>query len=159
MLIPVLLAMVLTSPDVHDGATVPKKHVWNADGCGGDNVAPHLRWDRAPHGTRTLALSVVDPDAPKPGGWVHWLVFGIPGDTRKLDRFHPRHVVDAKNDFGTVGWGGPCPPPGPTHHYVFQLDALDIAPNFTPSTTLEQYRARVRGHVIASVRMVPVYKR
>jgi len=158
-MLPLVLALTLTSPDVHDGTPVPKPYVWNRDGCGGANRAPRLRWDRAPRRTRAFALTVVDPDAPKPGGWVHWLVFGISGETRKLDGARPLGVVEGKNDFGTLGWGGPCPPPGPAHHYVFTLDALDFAPALGAATTLEAYRARVRGHVLASARMTPVYKR
>lgn len=158
-MLPLILALTLTSPDVRDGAPLLKPYVWNRDGCDGANLAPRLRWDRAPRATRAFALTVVDPDAPKPGGWVHWLVFGISGETRKLDRVRPLHVVEGKNDFGTPGWGGPCPPPGPAHHYVFTLDALDFAPALGAATTLEAYRARVRGHVLASARMTPVYKR
>src|SRR5947209_15816159 len=128
-----LLALTLWSSDVRDGAPVPQRHVWNAGGCTGANVAPALRWSGAPRGTRSFALTVVDPDAPKPGGWVHWLVFNISGETRKLGAVHARGITEGKNDFGTLGWGGPCPPPGQLHHYVFQLDALDVAPRFAAS--------------------------
>jgi Raf kinase inhibitor-like YbhB/YbcL family protein len=158
-MLPLLLALALTSPDLKDGAPVPNAFVWNKDGCTGENRAPRLRWDRAPRGTRAFALTVVDDDAPKPGGWVHWLVFNIPGDTRKLDRVRAAHVVEGKNDFGTLGWGGPCPPPGSAHHYTFTLDALDVAPRFGTRTTLDAYRAAVKGHVRASARLVPVYER
>ncbi|HZW52864.1 MAG TPA: YbhB/YbcL family Raf kinase inhibitor-like protein [Candidatus Elarobacter sp.] len=158
-MLPLFLALALTSPDLKDGAPVPGAFVWNRDGCNGENRTPALRWDRPPRGTRAFALTVVDHDAPKPGGWVHWLVFGIPGDTRKLERLRAARVVEGKNDFGTLGWGGPCPPPGQLHHYTFALDALDFAPHFGASTTYDAYRAAVKGHVLASARMVPVYKR
>lgn len=159
MLLPMLLALSLSSPDVKSGAPIRKAFVWNKNGCEGMNRTPRLRWSAPPRGTHVFDLTVIDHDAPKPGGWVHWLVFGISGETRKLDRVRPLHVVEGKNDFGTLGWGGPCPPPGPAHHYVFTLDALDFAPALGAATTLEAYRARVRGHVLASARMTPVYKR
>src|ERR1035437_6526046 len=159
LMVPALLALTLTSPDFKDGATVPKVFVWNKNGCAGDNRTPRLRWDAPPRGTRAFALTVVDRDAPKPGGWVHWLAFDIPANARALGRFEPRTAVDGRNDFGTIGWGGPWPPAGPVHHYTFTLDALDIAPHFDARTSYDAYRARIEGHVVGSATIVPMYKR
>ena len=137
-----LLALTLTSPDLTAGARVPAAFVWSRDGCSGANRTPRLRWSAPPPGTRSFALTVIDPDAPKPGGWVHWRVEGIPAAARGLGSALPRGAVVAKNDFGTTGWGGPCPPPGPLHHYVFTLRALDG-----------------QGRVLAGAVMTPVYQR
>jgi len=30
------------------------------------------------------------------------------------------------NDYGYPGWGGPWPPPGPAHHYVFTVFAVGV---------------------------------
>ena len=158
MLIPVLLALVLTGGDVKDGAPIPQRYAWNKDGCTGKNMQPDVGWSGVPRGTKSLALTVVDYDAPKPGGWVHLLVLGMRPTSLGL-RHRAQPAVDARNDFGELGWGGPCPPPGQLHHYTFTLDALDVAPAFAFHTTLAEYRERTRGHVIASARMVPVYKR
>jgi Raf kinase inhibitor-like YbhB/YbcL family protein len=141
MFVPLLLGLTLTSPDVKTGATVARAFVWNKDGCNGENRTPRLAWDAPPPGTRSLALMVVDPDAPKPGGWVHWRV-GMPARARAVGPVLPPHAVTGKNDFGTLGWGGPCPPPGRLHHYVFTLFALDAD-----------------NHVLATSKLVPVYKR
>lgn len=155
-----LVAMTLTSPDLQAGAPVPRPFVWNRDGCGGANRTPRLRWTAPPRGTRAFALTVVDHDVPRPGGWVHWLVFDIPADARALGGgVEPRGTVSGRNDFGAPGWGGPCPPPGPPHHYLFELDALDVAPVFDGRVTVDAYRARVRGHVLGSARLIPVYGR
>jgi len=141
MMLSLLLALTLTSPDLKNDAMIPKAFVWHKDGCDGENRTPRLTWDAPPAGTSGLALMVVDPDAPKRGGWVHWRV-GMPARARALGPALPPHAVIGKNDFGTFGWGGPCPPPGQLHHYVFTLFALDE-----------------NNHVLASAKMVPVYKR
>jgi Raf kinase inhibitor-like YbhB/YbcL family protein len=141
MIVPLLLGLTLSSPDVKTGAPVARAFVWNKDGCNGENRTPRLTWDAPPAGTRSIALMVVDPDAPKPGGWVHWRV-GMPARARALSSMLPAHGVTGKNDFGTVGWGGPCPPPGQLHHYVFTLFALDRD-----------------NHVLATSKLVPVYRR
>jgi Raf kinase inhibitor-like YbhB/YbcL family protein len=141
-MLPLLLALTLTSPDVKTGEMIPNAFVWNRDGCKGENRTPRLTWDAPPVGTTSLALMVVDPDAPKKGGWVHWRV-GMPARVRSLGMMmQAPHVIDGKNDFGTIGWGGPCPPPGQLHHYVFTLFALDE-----------------NNHVLASSKLIPVYKR
>jgi Raf kinase inhibitor-like YbhB/YbcL family protein len=141
MMIPLLLGLTLTSPDVKTGAPIARAFVWNKDGCNGENRTPRLAWDAPPAGTRSFALMVVDPDAPKPGGWVHWRV-GMSSRARAVSAVLPPHAVTGKNDFGTTGWGGPCPPPGQLHHYVFTLFALDE-----------------NNHVLATSKLVPVYRR
>ena len=142
-MIPLLLALTLSSPDVKDGAMIPRAFVWNRDGCDGENRTPRLQWTAPPPGTRELRLIVIDHDAPKFGGWVHWLVTKIPPSARHLGPdAAPKGAVVAKNDFGTEGWGGPCPPPGQLHHYLFKLDALDAD-----------------GKILASSRLTAVYRR
>ncbi|BDE08066.1 hypothetical protein WPS_33420 [Vulcanimicrobium alpinum] len=122
-----MLPFVLTSPDVHPGAPVPRAFVWNADGCEGANRAPRLTWRNAPRTTEHLRLTVIDRDVPKAGGWVHWNVTNIPRGARGIGPLLPRGAVAGMNDFGTAGWGGPCPPPGELHHYTFRVEALDAA--------------------------------
>ena len=141
MIVPLLLGLTLSSPDVKTGVPIPNAFVWNKDGCNGENRTPRLTWDAPPAGTRSIALMVVDPDAPKSGGWVHWRV-GMPARARAVGPVLPPHAVAGKNDFGTVGWGGPCPPPGQLHHYVFSLFALDA-----------------NNNVLATSKLVPTYKR
>jgi Raf kinase inhibitor-like YbhB/YbcL family protein len=142
MLLPMLLALSLSSPDVKSGEPIPKAFVWNKNGCDGLNRTPRLRWSAPPRGTRTFDLTVIDHDAPKPGGWVHWIVTGIPASARAIGATVPRGAKVGKNDFGTLGWGGPCPPPGSAHHYTFVLQAVDA-----------------NKRTVASAKIVPIYKR
>lgn len=121
-------ALELTSPDLSEGGHLKRAQV-NSH-CGGGNRSPALHWVGAPKQTRSFALTLFDSDANGGHGFWHWLVFDIPADADGLPEGAgsgnglPAGAVQAKNDFGTVGYGGACPPPGPAHHYTFTLYAL-----------------------------------
>lgn len=101
-------------------------------GVGGQNVIPDLTWSDAPEGTQSFALTVYDPDAPTGSGWWHWVAADIPADQTSIEEGQqlPEAARSWPNDYGYVGWGGPYPPPGPAHHYVFTIYAM-------PSTRLD----------------------
>ncbi len=160
-------ALTLTSGDIRDGARVPQQQIYT--GCGGGNVSPELSWNGAPANTKSFALTVFDPDAPHRGGWWHWIALGIPASQHHLARgagtvaggTMPKGTVQGTNDFGEIGYDGPCPPKGNRpHRYQFVLWALD--------TTVVPFSADVKGpaaamwlmeHTIAKATMTPVYGR
>ena len=153
----------LTSPAFAEGATIPAR--FTADG---EDVSPALRWQAPPAGTVELVLVCHDPDAPRPGGWTHWVLTGIPPTTRALPEGvdsaeHPTSVPGAtsgKNDFGRLGYGGPSPPRGHgVHHYHFIVQALDRPSGARVGTTRLQLEAAVRGHVIGRAELVGTYER
>ncbi|HMI36469.1 MAG TPA: YbhB/YbcL family Raf kinase inhibitor-like protein [Steroidobacteraceae bacterium] len=127
----------LSSPDIAPGGTIASKFVYKGFGCSGENVSPALNWTGAPAGTRSFALLVHDADAPTGGaGWWHWLVYNIPAGATNLAQGAgtadgaglPTGSVQGRTDFGSPGWGGPCPPAGHgVHHYRFTLYALKTA--------------------------------
>ncbi len=127
-------AFTLTSPDVVNEGRIGEPQVFNSFGCHGGNVSPALSWRNAPEGTRSFALLLHDPDAPTGSGWWHWIVYNIPANTTSLPgdagdpkrNLMPAGVVQGRTDFGTPGYGGPCPPPGKPHHYWFRLYALKV---------------------------------
>ncbi len=124
----------LSSADIAEGQSMGDRHVYAGFGCAGGNTSPALAWDGAPEGTRSFALSVYDPDAPTGSGWWHWVVFNLPASTRSLPAGAggikaaalPGAAVQSRTDFGPAGYGGPCPPPGAPHRYVFTVHALDV---------------------------------
>jgi Raf kinase inhibitor-like YbhB/YbcL family protein len=108
----------LTSSAFADGDAIPRELT-----CDGTNVSPPLAWSGAPGGTVALALVVDDPDA---NDFVHWIVLDLTGADGSLAQgVDPGAATPQQgtNDFGKIGWGGPCPPSG-THHYRFTLTAL-----------------------------------
>jgi Raf kinase inhibitor-like YbhB/YbcL family protein len=97
--------------------------------CEGDDISPRLRWDEEPKETVSFALTMEDPDAPG-GTFTHWMVYNIPNDCHELEKIIPKgkHLdngaFQGKNDFGKVGYNGPCPPQGTKHRYFFRIYAL-----------------------------------
>ncbi len=160
---PKKITIRLRSPAFADGGAIPKIYT-----CDGQDSSPPLGWSGVPDATRSMALVVEDPDAPA-GTWTHWVLFDLPANVTELGEGLPaRAQVDlgaagttarqGRNDFGKVGYGGPCPPRG-THHYVFRIFALDARPDLEPGTTRQQLLRAIRGHVLAEGRLVGVYSR
>jgi len=125
--------------------------------CQGANVSPPLAWSAVPDGTRSIAILVDDPDAPK-GTFLHWLVTGLSPATRSLGKAAtlPAPAMPMRNDKGTDGYTGPCPPTG-THHYHFRVYALDVPLAGKPLTRGAFTRA-ITGHVLAQGELVGTYK-
>jgi Raf kinase inhibitor-like YbhB/YbcL family protein len=126
-------AFSLTSSEVKPGGTLTARQVFNGMGCTGQNISPALSWKGAPAGTKSFAITVYDPDAPTGSGWWHWMVYNIPatvtslpaGAGDKARKLLPAAAMEGPTDFGTAGYGGPCPPAGDKpHRYIFTVYAL-----------------------------------
>lgn len=127
-------AFRVTSPAFAPGSTIPTKYT-----CDGEGVSPPLQWNAVPDGTQSLALVVVDPDAPRPGGFTHWVLVGMDPPGGGLGEGTTEGIA-GRNDAGTKGWTGPCPPSG-THSYVFTLFAFDHYADFGGDPTLAAIEA------------------
>ncbi len=121
-----------------------------------------------PEGTKQLALIVDDPDAPRDEPWVHWVIYGLPGELEGLPQdlphaktlSEPIHAVQGVNDFKKTGFGGPAPPKGHgVHHYHFKIYALNEALDLEPGLTKQQLRAAMNGHILAEGELVGTYER
>jgi len=130
----------------------------------GSNASPPLAWGDPPAGTKSFALTCVDPDAPR-GTFVHWVLFNLPADTRELNEgVLPEQVEDdgtvqGINDFGDVGYGGPDPPPGKPHRYFFNVFALDTKLDLPPKATHADLVAAMKGRVLAEGELMGTYGR
>ncbi len=143
--------MELSSDAIPAGSTIEPAYA--EPSCGGQNISPDLRWSGAPEGTASYALTCYDPDAPTGSGWWHWIAFDIPTDVTALDTGAalPAAAREWRNDYGYDGYGGPCPPPGPAHRYVFTVYALDVAELGVPEgATSAVCRFNLLAHVLAS---------
>lgn len=153
------MAFELLSAAFRSGGDIPVRHT-----CDGPDLSPPLRWSDPPPGTRSLALIVDDPDAPG-GTWVHWVLYAMPGTLRELPEGVPaRDTVpgvgtQGLNDFRKVGYGGPCPPPGRPHRYVFRLYALDTELALPARRTRADLVRAMEGHVIGQAELIGRYQR
>lgn len=126
---------LLSSPDFTAGQSLVETQVFSGFGCTGGNISPALRWEGAPAGTQSFAITAYDPDAPTGSGWWHWVIFNIPASTTHLSanagnlaaKLAPVGSIQSRTDFGPPGYGGPCPPVGDrAHRYQFTVYALDV---------------------------------
>ncbi|HEU5350692.1 MAG TPA: YbhB/YbcL family Raf kinase inhibitor-like protein [Terracidiphilus sp.] len=151
-------AMQLTSASFSNGQIPP------AFTCDGQNRSPQLAWSKPPYGTRFLALTLVDPDAPF-GTFTHWVLFNLPATTRGLpagletSSQLPGGALQGENSFHRTGYGGPCPPPGSTHRYIFTLYALDTPLALAPGASRAQLEAALAGHILAHAQLTARYGR
>jgi len=160
--------LMLASTDISAGGQIAEAQVFNGFGCKGGNVSPALSWSNPPAGTRSFALLMHDPDAPTGSGWWHWVVYNIPASVSSLPagagdpqkNLLPAGVVQGRTDFGTPGYGGPCPPPGKPHHYYLRLYALKVARLDVPADATAAYIGfMVRMQSLGKAELMGVYGR
>ncbi len=154
--------LTLTSSAFVDNGTVPRRYT-----CEGDDVSPPLSWSGVPARARSLALIVDDPDAPDPAApkrtWVHWVLYDIPASATGLaEACGPRGglsaALDGVNDWGRLGYGGPCPPIG-RHRYFHKLYALDAVLPDLGRPDKAQLVAAMKGHVLAEATLIGGYRK
>jgi Raf kinase inhibitor-like YbhB/YbcL family protein len=143
----------LESSAFENAQGIPSRH-----SCEGEDVSPPLRWSNVPEGTRSLALVVDDPDAPG-GVFTHWLAWGLDPTAEELGEGDSA-PNEGRNDFGTSGYRGPCPPPGHgRHRYVFRLYALDADPELAAGAAKAELEQAIEGHVLTIAELVGTYER
>jgi Raf kinase inhibitor-like YbhB/YbcL family protein len=158
----------LTSAELSAGGTIAAAQVFNGFGCKGGNLSPSLSWSGAPALTKSFALLMHDPDAPTGSGWWHWVLYDLPasqsslpagaGDPQK--HLLPAAASQGRTDFGTAGYGGPCPPPGKPHHYYLRLYALKVAKLDVPADATAAYVGfNVRAQALAKAELMGIYGR
>ena len=151
----------LTSPAFEKGAVIPIRHT-----CDGEDVSPPLHWEGAPEGAGAFALVVDDPDAPR-GTFVHWVLYELPGHASELPQDvgpsprldHLGEALQGENDFGEIGYRGPCPPRGGPHRYFFRLYALDALLRLDPGARRDEVDRAIEGHVVGTAELMGTYAR
>lgn len=150
--------MQITSSAFEDNGLIPPKYT-----CDGQNLSPPLTWQNVPSASQSLALICDDPDAPG-GTFVHWVIYNLPAALTALPEGIPLQPslawggVQGKNDFGQIGYGGPCPPRG-THHYYFTLYALDQPLNLGAGASKQQVLQAISSRQLAAAQLVGRYQR
>ncbi len=159
----------LFSTDISNGEMMSKTQEFIGFGCNGGNLSPHLRWSGVPQGTKSFAITVYDPDAPTGSGWWHWQIVNIPSSVSEILRgagdvskkTAPSKSMQIKNDFGSQGFGGACPPAGDKpHRYQFTIHALSVKSldvKVNASGALVGYM--IRSNSLASSTIEALYKR
>jgi len=151
--------MYLSSSSFKEGQTIPRKHT-----CDGIDISPRLNWGNVPENCKSLALICEDPDAPA-GTWTHWIIFNISPNNNGLPEAVPKTRVvlgGAKqgiNDFGDLGYGGPCPPGKTPHHYIFKLYALNSVLRLDSGIDRLLFLAAINNRILSKARLTGKYGR
>jgi Raf kinase inhibitor-like YbhB/YbcL family protein len=137
------------------GGDIPTKYT-----CDSHDVSPPLEWNGTPGGTQSFALICDDPDAPR-GTWSHWVLYNIPPDVTRLAEGVQglQGAAEGRNDFGRMGYGGPCPPRGPAHRYYFRLYALNTRLDLPANPTRKQVMDQIQNHIVAQAELMGHYGR
>ncbi len=143
--------LVLRSSAFDDGASIPVRYT-----CDAEDVSPPLSWSGIPEQTGAFALIVRDSDA---DGFVHWVLTDIPANVTSLpDGMGDTVGIAGRNDFGRVGWGGPCPPSG-QHHYEFTLYALTGPLQLDGAPAADDVDRALGANLLAEARLAGNYTR
>jgi Raf kinase inhibitor-like YbhB/YbcL family protein len=148
----------LTSAAFKEGEPIPRTYT-----CDGVNVSPPLEWGGVPKTAKTIAIVGDDPDAPG-GTWVHWVLYNLPAENIGLVENLPATETlkaggfQGKNDFGKIGYDGPCPPSG-THRYFFKIYALDSELPLKAGATKAQLMKAMEGHIVVQAQLMGTYRR
>lgn len=140
----------------HNGM-IPEKFT-----CDSDNVSPPIEVFGVPKEAKSLALIMHDPDAPRAGGWMHWVKWNMPWNMKD----GTWSTEEGKEPEGTSGRGtggestyqGPCPPSG-THRYFFNMYALDTILSLKEGTTKAELESAMQGHILAKGELIGLYAR
>lgn len=146
--------MKISSPAFQNNANIPSKYT-----CDGDGVNPPLAISGVPAETKSLALIVDDPDAPVPGGFVHWVLFNFDPQTSQIpENSVPAGAIQRQNSAGQSRYASPCPPSG-THRYFFKLFALDAPLALDSSAKREDVEQAMTGHILEQAELIGLYQR
>lgn len=152
--------MEITIKDFEYGSTIPRKFT-----CEGEDISPAISWSGYPAGTKYLAIIVEDPDAPI-GIFTHWIIYNIPPEKKNLQENVEKKanlkdgMTQGINDFGRVGYNGPCPPRGHgAHRYFFRLIALSNSERLEPGLKREGFYKSIENFKLGQVEYMGKFER
>lgn len=153
----------LRSEAFRDADSFPRKFTQE-----GENVSPPLSWTHVGPSVQEFALICEDPDAPRGGPYVHWLIYGIPREVNalpegippKADLKKPIIAKQGRNSAGDIGFSGPMPPTGHGwHRYYFRLFALDKKLELKSGLTYNELLEAIRNNVVGEAEIMGRYQR
>ncbi|VVE87493.1 YbhB/YbcL family Raf kinase inhibitor-like protein [Pandoraea bronchicola] len=156
--------MSVSSSAFADSGLLPAVHAGLGE-CGGKNVSPPIEWKNLPQATRSVVVTMKDPDGAKGGGVVHWVAYNIPATVSSLaagaGNETSQQVTVGKNVSGAMAYRGACPPVGDTpHHYIITVTATDIEPGRLPAgLDANGLSAALAGHTLNGSTIVARYGR
>ncbi len=147
--------IIVRSPAFRHEELIPSKYT-----CDEENISPPIAIDQIPEGTASLVLIMDDPDATNGETWDHWIVFNIPENLSRIGEGEEPEGTLGKNSWGTLGYGGPCPPKDSgAHRYFFKVYALDTSLRLPKGATKAEILEAMKGHILAKGELMGKYAR
>jgi len=157
------MALTVGSKDIVPNKTIADEFIYSGMGCNGKNISPEIHWSGAPRETKSFAVTMYDPAAPTGSGFWHWIVYNIPASTQSLEKGWKSsgvNGVEVTSDFGIPQYGGPCPPPGKPHPYIFTIHALNTEKIELPAGATNAFaRFMIEGATIKAANFKAFYGR
>lgn len=159
-----LFSFSVRAMDLKSRAFLHQDYIPSLYTCDSSDYSPYLSWNNVPEGIKSFVLICDDPDAPFKT-WIHWVIFNIPKEARSLSENIPKvgrlddGSIQGKNDFGTIGYRGPCPPQGKPHRYFFTLYAIDTMLSLPAGATKDEVLSAIQNHIKAKAKVLGLYKR
>ena len=158
-------AFTLTSSAFKDGTPLQTKNAGDRKdnpNCVGQNISPPLSWSSPPAGTKSYALTMVDPEGRGGLGVIHWVAYGIPASVTGFAEGEVSKTSDkyvgGKGTNGAATYLGPCTPRGAPHHYTFTLIATDLEPtDLPPGLTRDELFAKLAGRTKGATGLVGLF--
>ncbi|WP_448375956.1 YbhB/YbcL family Raf kinase inhibitor-like protein [Fervidobacterium sp.] len=145
-----------------NGDFIPRKYT-----CEGQDINPEIIVNNIPDGAKTIAIICDDPDAPI-GTFVHWVLWNrpvsgssvtIPEGIGKAEKLSDG-TMQGYNDFGKIGYNGPCPPRGHgVHHYHFKVYAVSTVLELKGKVTKKELEKALNGKILAQAEIIGLYER
>ena len=149
----------ITSEAFANEARVPDEYT-----CKGANLSPPLSFGVFPEGTKSVVVICDDPDAPS-GLFTHWILYNIPKEVKMIPKGVPKKPVlidgsrHGTNSYGRMEYNGPCCPAGTTHHYHFEIYALDILLPLRAALTRKEIGKAMESHVLGKGTLTGLFSR
>ncbi|KKQ75546.1 MAG: Phospholipid-binding protein, PBP family [Candidatus Woesebacteria bacterium GW2011_GWB1_38_5b] len=145
--------MTIKSPAFEQNQSIPVLYT-----CEGDDINPSLVFSDIPENTKSLALIMSDPDAPR-GTFTHWLIWNISPELTEIEENEwPEGAEQGLNDGGSLGYMGPCPGQG-IHHYHFTLYALSKKLDVNSNIKKEGLEREIETCLIEKAELMGLYRR
>ncbi len=148
--------LIFKSSEIKNNELFPSKYT-----CSGENISPQLKWICNSEVVKSFVIFLEDLDD-KNGTPIHWILFNIPSFINQLHedittvRNVPDEVCIGTNDFGKIGYTGPCNQSG-VHHYAFKIFALDRGLPLVPGSAKNEILKAMEGHIIGKGKLIGKY--
>ncbi|MEO0145003.1 MAG: YbhB/YbcL family Raf kinase inhibitor-like protein [candidate division WOR-3 bacterium] len=144
----------VSSNSFTNGGQIPVKYT-----CDGQDISVHIKWSNYPQETKSFVLIMSDPDAPG-STFYHWILYDIPANINEIQEGQSVGVK-GRNDFGNLGYNGPCPPSvDPAHRYYITIYALNVQSlALNQGANANQVLQAMEGKIITKGQIYGTYKR